>query len=188
MVIQKYNGNVIGSHLVSVEFKKSKEELLAEQSRMFYIKGVESPITLDMLECVVGNIAPINSLNPLFRPDGSFSGTVGVVLQSQKDLNRVIGDLDGMDIEGVVITCSIFDSEYQEKNQRNCFVRDIPSGWSDDELLHYCKRFGEVDSAKLRGPGEDSASTTQCGYVSFVDYKVAKLVIEDTVAERFDNV
>ena len=187
-MIQKYNGNVIGSRIVSVEYKKSKEELLSEQSRMLYIKGVEPPISLDVLECIVGDIAPVSSLNPLFRPDGSFTGTVGVVLQSTQDLNRVIKVLDGLDIEGVVISCSVFDSEYQEKNQRNCFVRNIPLSWSDDELLHYCMRFGDVDSVKLRGPVEGPESTTQCGYVSFLDHKVSKRIIEDSVEERFDNV
>ena len=171
-MIQKYNGNVIGSRIVSVEYKKSKEELLSEQSRMLYIKGVEPPISLDVLECIVGDIAPVSSLNPL----------------STQDLNRVIKVLDGLDIEGVVISCSVFDSEYQEKNQRNCFVRNIPLAWSDDELLHYCMRFGDVDSAKLRGPVEGPESTTQCGYVSFVDHKVSKRIIEDSVEERFDNV
>ena len=155
---------------------------------MFYIKGVEPPISLDTLECIVGDMAPVSSLNPLFRPDGSFSGTVGVVLQSTQDLGRVIRDLNGLNIEGVVITCSMFDSEYQEKNQRNCFVRNIPLTWSDDELLRYCMRFGDVDSAKLRSTVEGSKSTTQCGYVSFMDYKVAKQIIEDSVEERFDNV
>ena len=67
-------------------------------------------------------------------------------------------------------------------------MRNIPLSWSDDELLHYCMRFGDVDSVKLRGPVEGPESTTQCGYVSFVDHKVSKRIIEDSVEERFDNV
>lgn len=203
---------------------------------MFFVKGVEAPLTLDSLECVIREIAPLSSANPLFRPDGSFSGTVLVVLESEKDMNHTMQELSCINIDGIEITCSVFDSEYQEKNQRNCFVRNIPLTWSDDDLLRYCMRFGDVDSAKLRKHGEGARSaegtgsmertrlgegtrsaegtrsmertrsaegtrsgegtrsvertkpTKQCGYVSFIDYKVAKRIIEDSAEERFNNV
>lgn len=179
---------------------------------MFFVKGVEAPLTLDSLECVIREIAPLSSVNPLFRPDGSFSGTVLVVLESEKDMNHTMQELSCINIDGIEITCSVFDSEYQEKNQRNCFVRNIPLTWSDDDLLRYCMRFGDVDSAKLREHGEGARSmegtrlgggtrsaegtgsvegtkpTKQCGYVSFIDYKVAKRIIEDSAEERFSNV
>lgn len=161
---------------------------------MFFVKGVEAPLTLDSLECVIREIAPLSSVNPLFRPDGSFSGTVLVVLESEKDMNHTMQELSCINIDGIEITCSVFDSEYQEKNQRNCFVRNIPLTWSDDDLLRYCMRFGDVDSAKLREHGEGTRSvegtkpTKQCGYVSFIDYKVAKRIIEDSAEERFSNV
>ena len=85
---------------------------------------------------------------------------------------------DGAIIDGVKIEVDHYDVLFKEKQKRNCFVTGIPLSWSSEDLCEYCTLFGEVESCALRELKENKAAKSQSGYVSFVDYNVAKTVVE----------
>jgi RNA-binding protein len=186
-VIRLLNGNMLGSKMVSVVEKKTKEQLQEEQSRTLFIRNISGSLTIDDLEELVSQYCPVDSIFPLFGSDGSFSGTVCLVIHNEADLDGVIEYLNSVEHDGLSLECSAFDTTYKLKNQRNCYVKNIPLKWTDKEFLAYCSRFGEVDSAKLR-ENVQGKLTTQTGYVSYKSYEDAQRIIEECERDSYDRV
>lgn len=173
--------------MVSVVEKKTKEQLQEEQSRTLFIRSISGSLTIDDLEELVSQYCPVDSIFPLFGSDGSFSGTVCLVIHNEADLDGVIEYLNSVEHDGLSLECSAFDTTYKLKNQRNCYVKNIPLKWTDKEFLAYCSRFGEVDSAKLR-ENVQGKLTTQTGYVSYKSYEDAQRIIEECERDSYDRV
>ena len=110
-----------------------------------------------------------------------------LVIHNEADLDGVIEYLNSVEHDGLSLECSAFDTTYKLKNQRNCYVKNIPLKWTDKEFLAYCSRFGEVDSAKLR-ENVQGKLTTQTGYVSYKSYEDAQRIIEECERDSYDRV
>ena len=173
--------------MVSVVEKKSKEQLQEEQSRMLFIRNISASLTIDDLEDIINHFSPVDSIFPLFGADEAFSGTVCVVLQNEDHLDSVVDYLNSVEFDGVKLECSAFDTSYKLKNQRNCYVKNIPLVWTDKEFVSYCSRFGEVDSAKLRENVQGKLSS-QTGYVSYKSYEDAQMIVRECEDNNYERV
>ena len=86
--------------MVSVVEKKTKEQLQEEQSRTLFIRNISGSLTIDDLEELVSQYCPVDSIFPLFGSDGSFSGTVCLVIHNEADLDGVIEYLNSVEHDG----------------------------------------------------------------------------------------
>ena len=175
--IADFNGAIIGENMVAVIREKSKEEMEVERECTIFIKGVNPPLSLSSMETVINEYASVKSIFPLFT-NGAFKGSVCVIFNTPEEANMIETILDGATIDGVQIEIGHFDTSFKEKQKRNCFVTGIPLAWSQEEFYEYCTHFGEVESCTLRELKEGKNSKDQSGCVSFVDYNVAKTVVE----------
>lgn len=176
--IVDFNGAIIGENMVAVIREKSKEEMEKERDCTIFVKGVNPPLSLSSVETVINEYACVKSIFPLFN-NGVFKGSVCVIVDTPEEADTVESILDGATIDGVQIEIGHFDTTFKEKQKRNCFVTGIPLDWSQEELYEYCTHFGEVESCILRELKEGKNSQDQKnGCVSFVDYNVAKTVVE----------
>ena len=117
--------------MVSVVEKKTKEQLQEEQSRTLFIRNISGSLTIDDLEELVSQYCPVDSIFPLFGSDGSFSGTVCLVIHNEADLDGVIEYLNSVEHDGLSLECSAFDTTYKLKVPPE-FVSAVFSSWTDE--------------------------------------------------------
>lgn len=162
--------------MISVQPIKTKEEMIDESSRTAFISGLKDSFGLSILQSHVASIASVESMFPLFRMDGSFTGKVTVVFHTTAERDMAVSELNNTPFGTTTITAEPYNSRYADNQQRNCFVRSIPKSWKVEDFKAYCARFGEVQSCIIRA--YDAKEQLKTGCVCFVSKEAFTKAIE----------
>lgn len=150
--------------MISVTEFLSPQELEATGKRMILIRGFTN-LDMNALYENFEHIHSFISMFPNFKHDGSFSGSVSVILDSEGSCREMIEKLNNTTLCGSIVTCEKYSSQFKDTIQLNLHIRNVPKEWTTEELTNYCSHFGEIQSCIRVQKKEDLVH----GFVSYKD-------------------
>jgi len=115
------------------------------------------------------------------RDTGKSKGYGYVHFETAEEANAAIGKLNGAEIEGQEVVVGHFVRRGDRAGQlqwTNCFIKNIPTEWTENDLKEKFEKFGELKSWKLEQK-EGEETHKGFGFVDFVEHEHALKAVEE---------
>lgn len=154
-----------------------------------FVKNLDKSIDNKALYDTFSLFGNILSCKVALDYNGNSKGYGYVHYETAEAATEAIAKINGMLIAGT----EVFVGHFQKRTERpdvdewtNCYVKNIPSQWSDDDLLKEFKPFGTVASAVIM---KDAGAETHKGF-GFVNFEAsdgAHAAVENLNGKVFQN-
>lgn len=166
--------------MISVTPFMTSEEFENASKRTLLAFGVDEELTLYSIQEEIEQYTTVSSLFPNFKHNGSFSGSVSVVLSSEEACVSFLETHKDMMIQGKTVTFEKYSSNYKRDIILNLHIRNIPNTWDEAALTEYCAHFGEISSCILIQKNENFIHGFVC-YADKASYDRALNCTKETV-------
>ena len=140
------NGSIFKGNRIAVTPYLSSSEYEDAIKRTIIISGFDDDFSFIFIYTYITKRTSVWFMFPNFKYDGTFSGSISVVLTSEDICPAAIRLFNNKQIGKYTVTCTQYKADFKKSISLNLHIRNIPLTWADDDLKSFCAQFGEIVS------------------------------------------